>query len=158
MEDDAKFQNEKGGNLLTEALLSRSDVDTISSIILGKFLLVGCCHCLSLDLEVGVAGPPISSIGVPSNSVLDVYIRLKAVFDLNVALGAEIEEEDDYHRSEDDCRTPGVVRPAASHANAGSRPDLAVRWIEEMDESCCNDDAGAEVPDVSQWGGHCIRP
>jgi hypothetical protein len=41
--------------------------------------------------------------------------------------------------------SPGIVRPSTSHANAGLWADLGVGWVEEMDEGCCDDDAGTEV-------------
>lgn len=68
-----------------------------------------------------------------------------AVLELDVALRPEIEEEDHHDGGEDDGGTPGILGPAARHADAGLGPYLAVRWIQKMDKGGSDDDAGAEV-------------
>jgi hypothetical protein len=142
VEDDAKLQDEKSGNLLTETLLSRTDVNFIVGVF-GKLLLVCCCRCLGLDLKIDIVGLPFSDAA--SNGILNVDFGLNAVFDFDITFCAEVEEEDDYDRGENYGRAPGVVCPSAGHANAGVWTDFAVCWVEEMDEGCCDDDAGAKV-------------
>src|SRR5277367_622252 len=88
-------------------------------------------------------GTPIS---LACDSLLNVCVTLHAVLDLHIALSPKVEEEDGHYRREDDSWTPGVTSPALGHPHAGLRPDFAVGRVEQMNESCGDYDAGAEVP------------
>ena len=84
-------------------------------------------------------------VALTGDGLLKICFTLYAVLDLDVALSAEVEEEDHHDGHEDDGRRPGVNCPAARHADACLRSDLGVGRVEQMDESCGNDHAGAEV-------------
>jgi hypothetical protein len=134
VEDDAELEDEEGSDLLSERLLACVLVILRIGPLFDELLFVGGGDLLVLDLKIATG-----------YSVLDVGFGLDAILHLDVTLGTEVEEEDDYHGGEDDCWAPGVVRPSTGHADACLWANLSISWVEEVDECCCDDDAGAEV-------------
>lgn len=143
VEDDAKLENQECRNLLSEPLLTRLGV--LLAPLFDKFLLVRYCNLSLLDLQVGIATASPAWFVAASDSILNVGFGLNAILDLDISLGAEVEEEDDNDRGKDDCGTPAVFGPTASHAYAGLWADLSICRVQKVDECCRDDDTGTEV-------------
>ena len=139
VEDDAEFEDEKGGDLLPEGQASG---------FRGAVLELG----VEVESVVGDAGLGCGAWGIDffaasaiGDGALDVLVRAEAVFGLDVALCSKVEEEDEHDGCEYDGGGPGIQRPISRHAHAGVGSNLAVCGVQEVDEGGGDDDAGAEV-------------
>ena len=161
MEYHTKLENQESGDLLLEGAVASDFVDAVDFVSFGnEFLFVSGfgrgCGC---GFDVGTRGALGRAVGVDiggsifigagvrfaGDGFLHVRVVVDAVFDFDIALCDEIEQEDYDDGGQDDGGTPGIVGPVARHAHACVGSNLAICRIEEMDECRSDDDTGAEV-------------
>ena len=140
VEDDAEFEDQKGGDLLAEfcaAGFRAAVLELVVEVVVGEVGLGRGAWAIGFFAVLAVL-----NVG---DGALDVLLWTQAVFRLDVALRSEIHEEDEHDGCEDDCGTPGILRPISRHAHARVGSNLAVCWVQEVDEGGGDDDAGTEV-------------
>ena len=155
VEYHAELEDQEGGDLLLErAVAGRFVGFAVGFETFGAefFLVRFCCGCSgfsvsrrgsrSVNMHVSGVGTGVSLAG---DSRLNVRVVMDTVLDFYIALGNEIEQEDDNDRCQYNSWTPGVDGPAPRHAHACVGSDLPIRGIQEMDECCGDNHPRAEI-------------
>ena len=140
VEYHAEFEDQKGGDLLAEfcaAGFRAAVLELVVEVVVGEVGLGRGAWAIGFFAVLAIL-----NVG---DGALDVLLCAQAVFRLDVTLCSEIHEEDEHDGCEDDGGTPGVLRPISRHAHARVGSNLAVCWVQEMDEGGGDDDTGAEV-------------
>ena len=140
MEDDAEFEDQKGGDLLLEFEPTGLGVIVFDFLVQGFFVIT-----FRFDTRFIGSSLDILSVSFGRDDILNIRPGASAVLDLNVTLRDEVEEEDEHDHREDDGGNPRVLRPTAGHSHACGGTYFAIGRVQEVDEGGGNDDAGTEI-------------
>lgn len=152
VEDDAKFEDEEGGDLLAKGPLRGAGAVGGEVRVLEVELRVvygrrGCLVVLVGRVEVLVSSVVVVAVRASRDRALEVVaMRMRGPEPLlNVPLSSKIQQEGEHDGGHGDGRHPAEVGPVARHAYAGRGAYGVVGRVEQVDEGGGDDDAGAEV-------------